>query len=66
MKDNKLTMENKLRVLSKWLKEYHDEAFVDGLVELEIQHAVNECMHKIGDYTEEILDMNEEQINNEL
>ena len=59
-------MENKLRVLSKWLKEYHDEPFVDGIVELEIQHAMNEFMHKIGDYIEEILDMSEEQINNEL
>ena len=59
-------MENKLRVLSKWLKEQDGHLYVDGVVEKEIQHALNECMYKIGDYIEEILDMSEDQISKEL
>lgn len=61
--------EKQLRVLSKWLKEADanvDAYGTDGAMETAIKYSVQECMQKIGDYIEEILDMDNEQINKEL
>ena len=58
--------EKQLRVLSKWLKESEDIYMGnDGIMEQQIKSAVKECMFKIGDYLEEILDMDDEQLTKE-
>ena len=60
--------EKQLRVLAKWLKESDDgiDAYTDGDMERAVKYGVQECMHKIGDYLEEILDMNDEQLIKEM
>jgi|TARA_R100000084_G_scaffold99486_1_gene53877 hypothetical protein len=58
--------EKQLRVLSKWLKKSEDIYMGhDGIMEQQIKSAVKECMFKIGDYLEEILDMDDEQLSKE-
>ena len=60
-------MEDKLKVLVKWLKYYgesYDER--DGALECAVKNARVETIFKIGDYLEEILAMSDEQIRNEL
>tara|TARA_Y100001972_G_C7569225_1_gene285727 strand:+ start:412 stop:603 length:192 start_codon:yes stop_codon:yes gene_type:complete len=56
--------EKQLRVLAKWLKESDNgiDAYTDGAMERAVKSSVQECMHKIGDYLEEILDMDDEQL----
>ena len=56
--------EKQLRVLAKWLKQSDDgiDAYTDGAMERAVKSGVQECMHKIGDYLEEILDMDDEQL----
>ena len=58
---------NRLHILVKWLKEYtstYDER--DGVLEHAIKQSKEDTMHQIGDYMEEILQMEEEQVENEL
>ena len=62
-------METKLRleILAKWLKEYtYSIDDRDGALETAMKRAKEETMQQIGDYLEEILAMDSEQINNEL
>jgi len=56
-----------LKVLTKWLKGYsegYDER--DGALEQAVKNARVETMFKLGDYLEEIIAMDDEQIKNEL
>ena len=60
-------MRLQLAVLAKWLKDYtegYDER--DGALEQAIKNSRKETMFKIGDYLEEILAMDDEQIKDEL
>jgi len=60
-------MEDKLKVLAKWLQDYsesYDER--DGTLECAVKNARVETIFKIGDYLEEILAMDDEQIKDEL
>jgi len=62
-------METKLRleILAKWLKEYtYSIDDRDGALETAMKRAKEETMQQIGDYLEEILAMDSEQIDNEL
>ncbi len=56
--------EKQLRVLAKWLKDAEDGIDIerDGAMEREVKYGVQECMQKIGDYLEEILNMDDEQL----
>ena len=60
-------MKLQLEVLVKWLKDYsesYDER--DGALECAVKNARVETMFKLGDYLEEILAMDDEQIKDEL
>ncbi len=59
--------EKQLRVLAQWLKDTEDGVDFerDGSMERAIKYAVQECLYKIGDYLEEILDMDDEQLTKE-
>ena len=58
--------EKQLRVLSKWLKDADNGINErDGSMERAIKYEIQECMYKIGDYLEEILDMDDEQLSKE-
>lgn len=58
--------EKQLRLFAQWLKDTDDgiDAYCDGKMERAIKHATSDCMRKIGDYLEEILEMDDEQLNN--
>ena len=60
-------MKDQLKVLAKWLQDYnesYDER--DGTLEQAVKNARVETMFRIGDYLEEILEMDDEQIKDEL
>ena len=58
--------EKQLRLLAQWLKGTEDGINErDGSMERAIKYEVQECMYKIGDYLEEILDMDDEQLTKE-
>ena len=60
-------LNKRLSILAKWLKEYSysiDDR--DGALETAMKRAKEETMHEIGDYIEEILAMDSEQIETEL
>ncbi len=60
-------MEDRLKILTQWLKEYtYSIDDRDGALETAMKRAKEETMHEIGDYLEEILAMDSEQIDNEL
>ena len=60
-------MENRLKILAQWLKEYtYSIDDRDGALETAMKRAKEETMHEIGDYLEEILATDNEQIDNEL
>ena len=60
-------MEDRLKILAQWLKEYtYSIDDRDGALETAMKRATEETMHEIGDYLEEILAMDSEQIDNEL
>lgn len=68
-------MEKKLKTLAKWLQEVTTSDFgydaynsitIIGRLESAIAESQVETCNKIGDYLEEILAMNDEQIDNEL
>ena len=65
-----MDMKSRLEILAKWLKEYTYSSQGwggrDGALETAMKRAKEETMHGIGDYLEEILAMNDEQIDNEL
>ena len=64
-------MEQKLKILAKWLSEVEKsdfgyDAYHDGQLEGAIAQSQVEICNKIGGYIEEILEMDDEQIKNEL
>ena len=61
-------MKNRLEVFAKWLKEYSEihDPYTEGLLEAALRQSNEETIRKIGDYLEEILEMNDEQIKDEL
>ena len=60
--------EKRLRVFATWLKDYDEyrDPYYGGDLERAISYAREETMQKIGDYLEEILDFDEDQLDNEL
>ena len=64
-------MENKIKLLAKWLNEvdylsFHYDPYSDGKLESEIANAQVEVCNKIGDYLTEILQMDEKQVQDNL
>lgn len=68
-------MKDRLEVLAKWLQEVttsdfgydaYNSIIIIGRLESAIAESQVETCNKIGDYLEEILAMNDEQIDNEL
>ena len=61
-------MKNRLEVFAKWLREYSEihDPYTEGLLEAALRQSNEETIRKIGDYLEEILEMDDEQIKNEL
>ena len=60
-------MEDRLKILAQWLKEYtYSIDDRDGALETAMKRVKEETMQEIGDYIEEILAMDSEQIDNEL
>ena len=60
-------MRLQLEVLTKWLKDYsegYDER--DGALEQAVKNSRVETMFKLGDYLEEILAMDNEQLEDNL
>jgi len=60
-------MRLQLEVLAKWLKDYsesYDER--DGALEQAVKNSRVETMFKLGDYLEEILEMDNEQLEDNL
>ena len=60
-------MRLQLEVLAKWLKDYsesYDER--DGALEQAVKNSRVETMFKLGDYLEEILEMDDEQLEGNL
>ncbi len=60
-------MRLQLEVLAKWLKDYsesYDER--DGALEQAVKNSRVETMFKLGDYLEEILEMNPDQLEDNL
>ena len=55
--------EKQLRVFSKWLKEYnYDHSEYDGKLEYCIGFEIEKATSRIGEYLEEILNMDDEQL----
>jgi len=61
-------MKNRLEVFAKWLKEYSEihDPYTEGLLEAALRQSNEETIRKLGDYLEEILEMDDKQIKNEL
>ena len=61
-------MRNKLRILANWLKDAESgiDSYHDGQLEAAFKRAKQETKQEIGDYLEEILDMDDEQIQFEV
>ena len=62
-------MEDKLKVLAVWLKEYSDYGGNyenEGVLETQLRQNKITTIQQIGDYLEEILEMDDEQIKDEL
>ena len=61
-------MKDKLKVLALWLKDYSEACFDirEGVLETQLRQNKEATIQQIGDYLEEILAMDDEQIKNEL
>ena len=62
-------MKDRLKVLAAWLKDYGDrnfDCYTEGVLEAQLRQKHDETIQKIGDYLEEILEMDDEQIKDEL
>ena len=62
-------MEDKLKVLAKWLVNYGSrdfDCYTEGVLEAQLRQNKDATIQAIGDYLEEILAMDDEQIKNEL
>ena len=60
-------MRDRLKILAAWLKDYstYNDVYTEGKLEAALRINKDETIQKIGDYLEEILAMNDEQIKNE-
>ena len=59
--------EKQLKVFAKWLKEYkYTYSEYDGKLENYVGYAIEKSTNQIGEYLEEILEMNDEQLDNEI
>lgn len=64
MKDNRI---NRLRILASWLKESQNGIdYTLGALERNIEVAKQEVKQEIGNYLEEILNMDDTQIEREI
>ena len=62
-------MKDQLKVLALWLKDYSESAFDsynEGVLETQLRLNKQETIQQIGNYLEEILAMDDEQIKSEL
>ena len=61
-------MKDRLTVFAKWLREYSElhDPYTEGLLEAALRQSNEETIRKIGDYLEEILEMDDKQIKDEL
>jgi len=61
-------MEDKLKLLAKWLKDYstYNDVYTEGKLESALRLNKDETIQKIGDYLEEILQMDEKQVQDNL
>ena len=62
-------MKDQLKVLASWLKEYSDYGGNyenEGVLETQLRQNKITTIQQIGDYLEEILEMNDDQIKDEL
>ena len=61
-------MEDKLKLLAKWLKDYstYNDVYTEGKLESALRINKDETIQKIGDYLEEILQMDEKQVQDNL
>ena len=60
--------EKQLRLFAQWLREMGNNIDLDrdGQMEIAIKYAKQDCMRTIGQYLEEILDMDNEQLKKEF
>ena len=59
--------QKQLKVFAKWLQDYtYNRSYGDGNLESEIGYSIEESTNKIGEYLQEILEMDVEQLNKEL
>ena len=61
-------MKDQLKVLALWLKDYSEACFDirEGVLETQLRQNKEATIQQIGDYLEEILEMDNVQIENEL
>ena len=64
-------MEDRIKLLAKWLNDadtssFHYDSYHSGKLESAITDAQVEVCNKIGDWLEEILQMNEKQLRDNL
>ena len=64
-------MKNRIKLLAKWLKDvdylsFSYDPYSDGKLENAMAYSQAEICNKIGDYLEEILQMDKEQIKDNL
>ena len=62
-------MKDQLKVLALWLKDYSESAFDsynEGVLETQLRQNKITTIQQIGDYLEEILAMDDEQLKDEL
>ena len=61
-------MKDRLKVLAAWLKDYNEsyDPYTEGVLETQLRQNKIATIQQIGDYLEEILAMDDEQIKNEL
>ena len=62
-------MKDRLKVLAAWLKDYGDrnfDCYTEGVLEAQLRQNKDATIQQIGDYLEEILAMDDEQLKDEL
>tara|TARA_R100001244_G_scaffold28849_1_gene28200 strand:+ start:144 stop:335 length:192 start_codon:yes stop_codon:yes gene_type:complete len=62
-------MKDELKVLALWLKDYSEQIYdpsSEGVLETQLRQNKEATIQEIGNYLEEILSMNDEQIKDEL
>ena len=61
-------MKERLKVLAAWMKDFtvSIDPYTDGALESAVKRQKEDTIQQIGDYLEEILAMDDEEIKNEL